>query len=398
MKYVILLKNLRKKVMMFKSYSTTILILFATSSFGAKIEFISSVSLAKKLAKKENKIIFVDVMADWCAPCKAMINDMEQDDEVVTFFNENFINLKINEKYERQFLTTYNITSLPTILYLDEEANVIESFNGYRGVSYIYSNATRINESKAIIRQLSIKPEETEFDEYLFIDMVSEVISTMPKTNIKFALHELIKKGMPFSKPILHNFPNHIDPDVFTKTYIELDGKKDQLLTEKLIICQMLTDDAFQSTTEFKLKSKPLVELTGMESNKIISYALAFREFNMYQHLGLVSEQSKLVNAKNLLNHYPETADIELLLQAFSEVVKTIRKEDLPYFQKLENTFTNITKSTEQYIHLDILSVIHYALGNKDAYITAIAKANDLARKQGIKHVPLLKELRIYLD
>ena len=81
MKYVILLKNLRKTVTMFKSYSTAILILFATSSFGAKIEFISSVSLAKKLAKKENKIIFVDVMADWCAPCKAMINDMEQDEQ-----------------------------------------------------------------------------------------------------------------------------------------------------------------------------------------------------------------------------------------------------------------------------------------------------------------------------
>ncbi|MBK9736030.1 MAG: thioredoxin family protein [Saprospiraceae bacterium] len=79
---------------MIKLQFTMLSVIFAPVLFVGKINFISSFSEAQKLAAQQDKLIFVDVMADWCGPCKVMIKDMESDAAIVDFFNTNFINLK----------------------------------------------------------------------------------------------------------------------------------------------------------------------------------------------------------------------------------------------------------------------------------------------------------------
>lgn len=383
---------------MLKIITSTILVFIATISFGAKINFITSLSKAKKLAKEENKIIFVDVMADWCLPCKLMINDMEKDEKVVAYFNENFINLKINEKSNREFMLNFSILVLPTILFLDNEANEVERKIGYKDVNDLYLSAYRINENNTLIQSYSNVETADEFDEQRFIGELSTSLAQMPKTEIKHVLNTLVKLGMPYSKPILNNYPTYISPPIFGAAYKDLDGAKDKRLTEKYIISYILTDDSFQNTIEMKTRSNELAEIIDMQSVKILSYALAYREFNLFQHLGLANEKTKLVNAKNLLNNYPETSDTELLSLAFTEIVKTTVKEDFDYYKTLQKTFLDITASSQEYTHYDILSVLQYANGHHDQYSLSIAKANELARSKGIKFSPLLKDLRVYLD
>jgi thioredoxin-related protein len=46
-------------------------------------------------AKKENKYIFVDCYTTWCGPCKVMSKDIFPKEAVGKFYNQNFINLKI---------------------------------------------------------------------------------------------------------------------------------------------------------------------------------------------------------------------------------------------------------------------------------------------------------------
>ncbi len=369
-----------------------------TISYGAKINFITSLSKAKKLAKEENKIIFVDVMADWCLPCKMMINDIEKDEKVVAYFNENFINLKINEKYNRLFIQTYGVISYPTILFLDHEGNIIENFMGYRGIDYLYQNVQRIGNHNNMIQNLTNDTIITMFDEKVFIQKLSPIIEKMNPRNVRVMMNWFIDKGAPYTKPILINFPTFINPEVFTKLYKDLNGSKDLILTEALIICHLLPYEPFQNNDEIRNGSMEVAKITGLHHTKILSYALAYREFNISHHLGLSIEQAKLVNAKNLLNNYPETSDTELLSLAFTEIVKTTVKEDFDYYKTLQKTFVDITTSSQEYTHYDILSVLQYANGHHDQYSLSIAKANELARSKGIKFSPLLKDLRVYLD
>ncbi|MEO9804993.1 MAG: DUF255 domain-containing protein [Reichenbachiella sp.] len=89
-----------------------------------------------KKAKKEGKNIFVDCYTTWCGPCKLMDKKTFTDPKVAAFYNENFINVKMDmETPEGLALNQYFYVSVyPTFLYLDSDGNTLEKATGYRPV------------------------------------------------------------------------------------------------------------------------------------------------------------------------------------------------------------------------------------------------------------------------
>jgi len=81
----------------------------------------------KKKAAKENKIIFIDAYTTWCGPCKWMSANVFTDEGVADFYNENFINLKLDmEKGEGlDFAKEYKVVAYPTLLFLDSEGAIV---------------------------------------------------------------------------------------------------------------------------------------------------------------------------------------------------------------------------------------------------------------------------------
>lgn len=80
-----------------------------------------------EVAKTSNKLVFVDFYTTWCLPCKLMDEDVFTDEEFATYMNDNFINFKVNaEKGNGANLAMlYQIAAYPTLLFLDEEGNVL---------------------------------------------------------------------------------------------------------------------------------------------------------------------------------------------------------------------------------------------------------------------------------
>ena len=90
-------------------------------------------------AKAENKYIFVDAFTTWCGPCKMMSKNIFPLEEVGTFYNANFINLKIqldttkNDNDEvkswfaagKELATKYNVQVFPTYLMFDPNGQIV---------------------------------------------------------------------------------------------------------------------------------------------------------------------------------------------------------------------------------------------------------------------------------
>lgn len=89
-----------------------------------------------KMAKKQNKPIFVDAYTTWCGPCKMMDRDVFTNKEVADYFNENFINVKMDmEKGEgNQLKLDWKVKAFPTLLYFNTEGEIVHRVVGAFGV------------------------------------------------------------------------------------------------------------------------------------------------------------------------------------------------------------------------------------------------------------------------
>lgn len=82
---------------------------------------------ALALAKGSNKLVFIDCYTSWCAPCKKMDKAVFTDQAVYTYFNENFVNFKVDmEKGEGIDLKTkYGVGSFPTYLFVNSTGEIV---------------------------------------------------------------------------------------------------------------------------------------------------------------------------------------------------------------------------------------------------------------------------------
>lgn len=83
-------------------------------------------------AKASGKKVFIDFYTDWCGPCKAVSNKVFPAQEAGKFFNEHFINVKIDaEKGSGPALAKeYEINGYPTFMVLGSSKETIARWTG----------------------------------------------------------------------------------------------------------------------------------------------------------------------------------------------------------------------------------------------------------------------------
>lgn len=101
---------------------TTLLFTNLTFSQEHEIHFVDfGLDSAYKVAKAEGKLLFVDCYTTWCGPCKWMDANIFKNEQVANYFNENFINIKLDmEKGEGEVFAGWNeVRSYPTYIFMD---------------------------------------------------------------------------------------------------------------------------------------------------------------------------------------------------------------------------------------------------------------------------------------
>lgn len=130
-------------------------LIFCSTTFAQdKINWMS-IEEAQEAIKKEPRKILIDVYTDWCGWCKRMDVDTFQKKEIVSFVNENYYAVKLDAEQKDSIVfkgSTYKFVkngrkgyhqlaalflqgrmAYPSIVYLDENLNIIRPWPGYKG-------------------------------------------------------------------------------------------------------------------------------------------------------------------------------------------------------------------------------------------------------------------------
>jgi thioredoxin-related protein len=109
------------------------------------------------LQLKSPRKVLMDVYTSWCGPCKMMMKNTFTNTNVIRYVNEHFYAIKFNAESgdpvtfkgntytnpefnpgargrnsQHQLAEAFGVNSYPTIIYLDEEMNVIAPIKGYQ--------------------------------------------------------------------------------------------------------------------------------------------------------------------------------------------------------------------------------------------------------------------------
>lgn len=138
-----------------------IIFVFAIFSISIASQEIKWVTFQEALDAQEisPKKIFIDSYTDWCGWCKKMDKDTFSNPDVAAYMNEHYYAVKFNAEgnesvtykgkdYDNpsyvpnksgrngshEISQVFGIKSFPTVLFLDEEANLITPIPGYKTV------------------------------------------------------------------------------------------------------------------------------------------------------------------------------------------------------------------------------------------------------------------------
>ncbi|MCP3929677.1 MAG: thioredoxin family protein [Bacteroidetes bacterium] len=83
-------------------------------------------------AKEEEKLVFVDFYTNWCLPCKLMDEDVFPHKGTGDFFNDHFINYKVNAEMGHgvNLANIFEVKAYPTLLFLDINGKVLARKEG----------------------------------------------------------------------------------------------------------------------------------------------------------------------------------------------------------------------------------------------------------------------------
>ena len=117
-------------------------------------------SQALEKAKKENKLIFMDCYAAYCGPCLLMAKNEFPKKEVADFYNEHFVNVKINikEGFGISLAKKYSITFLPSLLFIN-----VKGYDVCREIGFHNAEKLVVLGKKALTNIETI-PDEERFD------------------------------------------------------------------------------------------------------------------------------------------------------------------------------------------------------------------------------------------
>ena len=109
-----------------------------------------STDAVREMALKADKLVFIDLYADWCGPCRMMEERVFKREDVGDYFDRHFVAAKYNvdRPTGRALMQRYGRGSIPFYLIFNTEGELLGSILGAYPAEEFMQHLERIVKSK----------------------------------------------------------------------------------------------------------------------------------------------------------------------------------------------------------------------------------------------------------
>jgi thiol-disulfide isomerase/thioredoxin len=374
-------------------------LIFVSAMRGQGIDFFhGTFAEAVEKAKKEDKLVFMDAFAEWCGPCKRMAATVFTAEKVGNFFNQNFVNVKMDmEKGEGQALSSrFNVSAYPTLLFINGKGELVQA-----GVGGLMMEEFLTLAKNALAKADNAKDLEKEYasgkrDPDFMVRYVRS-LNRSGKSSLK-TVNDFLQKNPDFKNPsvlkIIYEGTTQADSKVF-----------DLFLKHAVKMKELYSESMFQNKIETACL-KTLENAKQFKSEALLQESKSKLKQN-------VPDRYEAFEVEADLSYYQATGEVKSYLKACNNCAKKVAKNDANQLyqlaKRMEAAFPkdkNVLTQAEKYASkaAENGGLVHYyytystiLLKNnkkKDA-LTAANKALELAKAsqpqsiQGIENLIL---------
>ncbi|MEY4935157.1 MAG: hypothetical protein RIS64_1516 [Bacteroidota bacterium] len=289
-------------------------LIFVSLIQGQGIDFFhGTFAQAVEKAKKEDKLVFMDAFAEWCGPCKRMAATVFKEEKVGNFFNQNFVNVKMDmEKGEGQALSgRFNVSAYPTLLFINGKGELVQA-----GVGGLMSEEFLNLAKNALSKADNAKDLEKEYvsgkREPDFMVRYVRSLNRSGKSSLK-VVNDFLQKNPDFNHAavlkVIYEGTTQADSKVF-----------DLLLKHSTKIKALYSDAMFQS----KIETACLKTLENAKQFK--SEALLQEAKNKFKQN--VPEKYDAFEVEADIEYYQTVGEVKPYLKACNTCAKKVAKND----------------------------------------------------------------------
>jgi len=130
---------------------------------------------ARQRATNHQLPLFVDIYADWCAPCKVMDNQVYTDPEVATYMNDHFINVRLDGEtdYGRKYAADHELQGYPSMFIFSPDGEMISRIIGFTEAGKLLESLVSTVENYALVKKYRPKYEKGKLKGKEFVQYIN---------------------------------------------------------------------------------------------------------------------------------------------------------------------------------------------------------------------------------
>ncbi|SFI77049.1 Thioredoxin-like [Kaistella treverensis] len=376
-----------------KKISLILLLFFSIITFGQGMKFEENKTFAELLAiaKKENKLLFVDAFTTWCGPCKLMAKNVFPEPTVGEFYNANFINSKIDmEKGEGiDIAKKYNVRAYPTYLFLNGDGELIHRVTSYfPAPEFILVGKDAIDPAKQL-GALKKRFEAGEKSPEFLMNFIKVFAFSDADLATKAAVIYYNQKKEPLSQEDF-SYLFALTPDSNSPLFPQFISRKAELLKMmpeekytqllKSLAQSALFNNSYDKATKTFDEKKYVAEARKTMSEE------ALRPLLLKTRMRVASlQKDKATYQKLALEYYGDGTSTAFTSDELNSIAWNFFENatDKAALEKALNWAKQSVKIKEGYANSDTLANLYFKLGQKENAKTWATKAIELAKKSG---------------